>query len=52
MNDILHEVMHPDYEDLPASIKLLHSPKEYAWLGTERNRIIERETQPDMDYTE
>jgi hypothetical protein len=43
---------HPEYEGLPESIKLIHSPKEFAWLGEERNRVIERETQPDMDYSE
>lgn len=43
---------HPDYENLPASIKDVHTEKQFAWLGTERDRVIERETQPDMDYSE
>ena len=43
---------HPDYEGLPESIKLIHTPQQYAWLGEERNRIVERETMPDMDVTE
>jgi hypothetical protein len=57
MIDALQQAMygfteHPEYQTLPESIKSLHSPKEYAWLGTERDRLVERETQPDMDYTE
>lgn len=52
MNDNLKAAMHPEYEALPESIKLIHSPIEFMWLGTERERVIDRETQPDMDYTE
>jgi hypothetical protein len=57
MIDALQQAMygyteHPEYQTLPDSIKSLHSAKEYAWLGTERDRLVERETQPDMDYTE
>jgi len=44
--------IHPDYEQLPESIKMIYSPEQYKWLGDERLRIIERETQPDMDVTE
>lgn len=44
---------HPDYDNLPAGIKLALSEKEYAWLGQEeRGRTMERETQPDMDVVE
>lgn len=43
---------HPDYDDLPDCIKHTMTPQQYAWLGTERDILIERETQPDMDYTE
>ena len=43
---------HPDYEGLPESIKLEHTAQGFAWLGSERNRIIERETQPDYDVVE
>jgi hypothetical protein len=43
---------HPEYEQLPESVKHLYTPQQYAWLGTERDRVIERETQPDMDYSE
>ena len=45
-------ISHPDYDSLPESIKMRHSPKEYAWLGDERLRIVERETQPDFDVVE
>lgn len=44
---------HPDYDELPEAIKMVHSPKSFAWLGDEaRARVIERETMPDMDVTE
>ena len=52
MNDNLKAAMNPEYEELPESIKMLHTPEQYAWLGDARYRIIERETQPDMDYSE
>ena len=42
----------PEYESLPDSIKAIYTPKEYAWLGEERKRIIERETMPDEDVIE
>lgn len=42
----------PEYDALPESIKAVHSPEGFAWLGDERYRIIERETQPDEDVTE
>ena len=43
---------HPDYDTLPESIKATHTPEGFAWLGEERYRIVERETQPDWDVTE
>lgn len=44
---------HPDYDNLPESIKAVHSQAGYAWLGNEeRARVIERETQPDYDVVE
>jgi len=43
---------HPDYDSLPESIKLVHSPEGYKWLGSEREYVIERETQPDFDVVE
>lgn len=43
---------HPDYDQLPESIKMVHTPQEYAWLGSERNRVIERECMPDYEVTE
>ena len=46
------ESTHPDYDQLPESIKLIHSPEQYKWLGSERLRIIERETQPDFEVIE
>lgn len=51
--DAQEEIMHPDYDKLPEALKLIHSPKQYMWLGDEeRKRIVERETMPDMDVTE
>lgn len=43
---------HPDYDQLPESIKMMHTPKEYAWLGEARNRIVERECMPDYEVIE
>lgn len=43
---------HPDYAALPESLKLVHSPKGYAWLGSEKDHVIERECNPDHDVTE
>lgn len=42
----------PEYDSLPASIKLIHTPEQYKWLGSERERILERETMPDWDVIE
>lgn len=44
--------LHPDYEQLPESVKLVHTPQQYLWLGEERLRVIDRECQPDYDVTE
>jgi hypothetical protein len=41
-----------DYESLPESIKKLYTPKEYAWLGEYRDRMIDVECNPDGDVTE
>ena len=44
---------HPDYDQLPESIKMLHSAKGFMWLGNEeRARVIERETMPDYEVIE
>lgn len=44
---------HPDYEGLPEGIKATLTQTEYNWLGDEeRGRLMERETQPDMDVIE
>lgn len=44
--------IHPEYDQLPESIKLVHSAEQFVWLGSERERIIERETMPDYDVIE
>lgn len=45
-------ISHPEYDQLPESIKMVHSIEGYKWLGSERQHVIERETQPDYDVTE
>jgi len=41
---------HPDYEDLPASVKAVVTPAEHAWLGREnRNNLIQELTMPDPE---
>lgn len=38
-----------EYEALPESIKLLYTPKEYAWLEPDqRARVIEQECLPEV----
>lgn len=38
---------------MPAGIRLIMTEREYAWLGQEeRDRAVDRETQPDMDVIE
>lgn len=41
-----------EYDALPESIKLVHSREVYAWLGSEKLRVIERECNPDDEVTE
>lgn len=38
-----------EYAALPEALKMLYSPKEYAWLPPERRaRLIEDETMPKV----
>ena len=41
-----------EYDALPAGIKLVHSREGYAWLGSEKHRVVERECYPDDEVTE
>ncbi len=41
-----------EYDALPEGIKLVHSREGYAWLGSEKVRVIERECNPDDEVTE
>lgn len=55
MIDELKQAMsdvHPEYDTLPESIKMIHPPNGFKWLGDEKYRVIERETQPDYDVVE
>lgn len=37
-----------EYDALPEALKMIYSPKEYAWLPPERRaRLIEDETMPE-----
>jgi hypothetical protein len=36
-----------EYDQLPEAVRALYTFKEWLWLGTERDRIIQRETMPD-----
>ena len=37
-----------EYDELPEALKLIYTPKEYAWMSPERRqRLIEEETLPD-----
>lgn len=39
-----------EYDKLPESLKMVYSPKEYAWMPPERRaRLIEEETMPDVE---
>lgn len=39
-----------EYEALPASLQLIYTPKEYAWLPPEiRAKVIEQECMPDVE---
>lgn len=38
-----------EYDALPESLKMIYSPKEYAWLEPhQRAKIIENETMPEV----
>lgn len=38
-----------EYEALPEAIKVIYTPKEYAWLDPQiRARLIEQETMPEV----
>lgn len=38
-----------EYDALPAALKAVYSPKEYAWIPPERRaRLIEEETMPEV----
>ena len=41
-----------EYDALPEGIKLVHSREGYAWLGSEKHRVVERECNPDDEVTE
>ena len=47
-NSMHYDFMRNEYDRLPESIKLLYTYKEWQWLGTERERALERETMPDV----
>lgn len=37
-----------EYDNLPEGLKLIYSPKEYAWMTPERRaRLIDEETLPE-----
>jgi hypothetical protein len=37
-----------EYEELPESLKMIYTPKEYAWMTPERrSKLIEEETMPE-----
>lgn len=41
-------VFDAEYDELPEALKLIYSPKEYAWMSPERRqRLIEEETLPE-----
>lgn len=38
-----------EYEALPAALKMIYTPKQWAWLGAEeRGRAVDRECMPDV----
>lgn len=44
------EAFDAEYDALPEAIKLLYTPKEYAWTQPElRARLIEQECYPDVE---
>ena len=53
IQEAMAALTHPDYDQLPECVKIVHSPAGYAWLGDEeRARVVERETMPDFDVVE
>lgn len=43
------EAFDKEYDALPASIKLIYSPREFAWIEpSDRARVIEQETMPEV----
>jgi len=41
---------HPEYDKLPEPIKILYTPKEYAWLSdAEKADLVTRECMPDWE---
>jgi hypothetical protein len=39
-----------EYDNLPEGIKMLYSPKDYAWMSPERRQLlIEEETMPEVE---
>jgi hypothetical protein len=37
-----------EYDELPEALKMIYTPKEYAWMSPERRaKLIEEETLPD-----
>ena len=39
-----------EYDQLPESLKLIYTPKEYAWMQPEqRAHLIESECMPDVE---
>lgn len=37
------------YDELPEALKMLYTPKQWEWLGSEGRAIaVERETMPDF----
>lgn len=42
------ELFDLEYESLPEALKMIYTPKEYAWMSPERRaRLIEEETMPE-----
>lgn len=42
--------IHPEYHQLPESIKTVYSPKEYSWLDDESRRTLQQDmTLPEAE---
>lgn len=52
IQEAMAESISHEYEALPESVKLVHSIQGYAWLGSEKLMVVERECNPDYDVTE